>query len=163
MITRTSDRRRLDYVRHDTTGLFVALNVADGAVISSIHRKHCSVEFKKFLDKFAKTVPEHLDVHVVCDNSATHKHPSLQAWLGKHPRFHMYFTPTYFSWISRGERLFVEMARELLPRSHHRSVQALEKGLRGWVKEWDEVPNPFIWNKNCRGNPRFHRPIHEAN
>lgn len=150
MLPGTPERRAHDYVRHGTTSLFAALNVADGTVISSIHRKHRSVEFKKFLVKIDKTVPGDLDVHVLCDNYATHKHPTIQSWLGKHPRFHMHFTPTYSSWINQVERLFAEVTRELLQRSDHRSVQALEKDLRNWVKAWNENPKPFIWTKTAQ-------------
>ena len=143
------ERRTHDYVRHGTTSLFAAMNVADGTVISSVHRRHRSVEFKKFLIKIDKNVPAHLTVHVVCDNYSTHKHPSVKAWLEKHPRFHMHFTPTYSSWINQVERLFAEVTRDLLQRSDHRSVQALEKDLRDWVKAWNEDPKPFIWTKTA--------------
>ncbi|MFT4166247.1 MAG: IS630 family transposase [Microlunatus sp.] len=143
------ERRTHDYVRHGTTSLFAALNVADGTVISSVHRRHRSVEFKKFLAKIDKTVPEHLDIHVVCDNYSTHKHPTVKTWLAKHPRFHMHFTPTYSSWINQVERLFAEVTRGLLQRSDHRSVQALEKDLRNWVTAWNENPKPFIWTKTA--------------
>ncbi|AIK84094.1 endonuclease DDE [Corynebacterium glutamicum] len=149
MMSGTPERRAHDYVRHGTTSLFAALNVADGTVISSIHRKHRSVEFKKFLVKIDKTVPEGLDVHVICDNYATHKHPTIQTWLAKHPRFHMHFTPTYSSWLNQVERLFAEVTRELLQRSDHRSVQALEKDLRDWVRAWNEDPQPFVWTKTA--------------
>lgn len=73
-------------------------------MISSIHRRHRAVEFGKFLTKIDKTVPEDLNVHVVCDNYATYKHPTIQSWLGKHPRFHTHFTPRYSSWINQVER-----------------------------------------------------------
>jgi transposase len=149
MMPGTPERRSHDYVRHGTTSLFAALNVTDGTVISSIHRKHRSVEFKKFLVKIDKTVPDHLDVHVVCDNYSTHKHPIVKNWLAKRPRFHMHFTPTYSSWINQVERLFAEVTRELLQRSDHRSVQALEKDLREWVKAWNANPKPFIWTKTA--------------
>lgn len=149
MMPGTPERRAHYYVRHGTTSLFAALNVADGTVISSIHRKHRSIEFKKFSVKIDKTVPENRDVHVICDNYATHKHPTIITWLGKHPRFHMHFTPTYSSWINQVERLFAEVTRELLQRSDHRSVQALEKDLRNWVKAWNEDPQPFIWTKTA--------------
>lgn len=145
----TPERRSHDYVRHGTTSLFAALNVADGTVISSIHRRHRAAEFKKFLAKIDKNVPEHLDVHVVCDNYATHKHPTVKTWLAKHPRSYMHFTPTYSSWINQVERVFAEVTRELLQRSDHRSVQALEKDLRAWVKAWNENPQPFIWTKTA--------------
>ncbi|WP_026533703.1 IS630 family transposase, partial [Arthrobacter sp. H14] len=149
MMPGTPERRTHDYVRHGTTSLFAALNVTDGTVISSIHRRHRAVEFKKFLTKIDKNVPEHLDVHVVCDNYSTHKHPSVKNWLEKHPRFHMHFTPTYSSWINQVERVFAEVTRDLLQRSDHRSVQALEKDLRSWVKAWNVDPQPFIWTKTA--------------
>ncbi len=143
------EKRTHDYFRHGTTSLFAAMNVADGTVIASTHRRHRAVEFKKFLQKIDQQVPEHLDVHVVCDNYGTHKSPTVTTWLGKHPRFHMHFTPTYSSWINQVERLFAEVTRELLQRSDHRSVQALEKDLRDWVKAWNENPKPFIWTKTA--------------
>ena len=149
MMPGVPERRTHDYVRHGTTSLFAAMNVADGTVIASTHRRHRAVEFKKFLTKIDKTVPEHLDVHVVCDNSSTHKHPSVKTWLAAHPRFHMHFTPTYSSWINQVERLFAEVTRDLLQRSDHRSVQALEKDLRAWVTAWNENPKPFIWTKTA--------------
>lgn len=149
MTVGTAERRSHDYVRHGTTSLFAALNVSDGTVISSVHRRHRAVEFKKFLTKIDKTVPAHLDVHVVCDNYSTHKHPTIGNWLTKRPRFHMHFTPTYSSWINQVERLFAEVTRDLLQRSDHRSVQALEKDLRQWVKAWNEDPKPFIWTKTA--------------
>lgn len=143
------EKRTHDYVRHGTTSLFAAMNIADGTVISSTHRRHRAVEFKKFLQKIDNEVPSHLDVHVVCDNYGTHKSPSVTAWIEKHPRFHMHFTPTYSSWINQVERLFAEVTRDLLQRSDHRSVQALEKDLRDWVKAWNEDPKPFIWTKTA--------------
>ncbi len=143
------EKRTHDYFRHGTTSLFAAMNVEDGTVIASTHRRHRAVEFKKFLVKIDHNVPEHLDVHVVCDNYGTHKHPTVNTWLDKHPRFHMHFTPTYSSWINQVERLFAEITRDLLQRSDHRSVQALEKDLRNWVAGWNENPKPFIWTKTA--------------
>jgi transposase len=138
------EKRTHDYFRHGTTSLFAAMNVEDGTVIASTHRRHRATEFKKFLAKIDQNVPEHLDIHVVCDNYGTHKHPTVKTWLEKHPRFHMHFTPTYSSWINQVERLFAEVTRDLLQRSDHRSVQALEKDLRNWVKAWNENPKPFV-------------------
>ena len=143
------EKRTHDYFRHGTTSLFAAMNVEDGTVIASTHRRHRATEFKKFLAKIDQTVPEHLDIHVVCDNYGTHKHPTVKTWLEKRPRFHMHFTPTYSSWINQVERLFAEVTRDLLQRSDHRSVQALEKDLRNWVKAWNENPKPFIWTKTA--------------
>ena len=143
------EKRTHDYVRHGTTSLFAALNVADGTVISSTHRRHRAIEFRKFLTKIESQVPESLTVHVICDNYGTHKSPTVTAWLAKHPRFHMHFTPTYSSWINQVERLFAEVTRDLLQRSDHRSVQALEKDLRDWVRAWNQNPKPFVWTKTA--------------
>lgn len=143
------ERRTHDYVRHGTTSLFAAFNTADGSVISSIHRRHRAVEFRKFLAKIDATVPDHLDVHLVCDNYGTHKAPTITAWLAAHPRFHMHFTPTYSSWINQVERFFAYVTADLLTRSDHRSVQALEADIRAWVKAWNENPKPFIWTKTA--------------
>ena len=143
------EKRTHDYFRHGTTSLFAAMNVADGTVIASTHRRHRATEFKKFLAKIDQQVPAELEVHVICDNYGTHKHPTVNTWLMRHPRFHMHFTPTYSSWINQVERLFAEVTRDLLQRSDHRSVQALEKDLRNWVTAWNEHPKPFIWTKTA--------------
>lgn len=143
------EKRTHDYVRHGTTSLFAALNITDGVVISATHRRHRAVEFRKFLTKIDTEVPEDLDVHLVCDNCATHKHPTVTRWLRAHPRFTMHFTPTYSSWLNQVERLFAEVTRDLLQRSDHRSVQALEADLRDWVKTWNDNPKPFIWTKTA--------------
>ena len=153
-------KRTHDYVRHGTTSLGVppleapsggvaAFNTADGTVLSSIHRRHRAIEFKKFLTKIDVEVPNELQVHLVCDNYATHKAPSVKKWLDAHPRFHMHFTPTYSSWINQVERFFAYVTADLLQRSDHRSVQALEKDIRNWVKGWNENPKPFIWTKSA--------------
>jgi len=86
------EKRTHDYLRHGTTSLFAAFNTADGTVISSLHRRHRTIEFKKFLGKIDAGVPEHLDVHLVCDNYGTHKTPAITNWLKRHPRFHMHYT-----------------------------------------------------------------------
>ncbi len=143
------EKRTHDYVRHGTTSLFAAFNTADGTVISSLHRRHRTVEFKKFLTKIDREVPDHLDVHLVCDNYGTHKSPAIIAWLAAHPRFHIHYTPTYSSWINQVERWFAYLTLQLLQRSDHRSVQALEKDIRGWVKTWNDNPKPFIWTKTA--------------
>jgi transposase/transcriptional regulator with XRE-family HTH domain len=143
------ERRTHDYVRHGTTSLFAALNTADGTVISSLHRRHRAVEFRKFLAKIDAAVPEHLEVHLVCDNYGTHKSPTVTAWLQRHPRFHMHFTPTYSSWINQVERFFAYVTTDLLQRSDHRSVQALEADIRRWIKAWNDDPRPFVWTKTA--------------
>jgi transposase/transcriptional regulator with XRE-family HTH domain len=143
------EKRTHDYVRHGTTSLFAALNTADGTVISSLHRRHRAVEFRKFLAKIDAAVPEHLEVHLVCDNYGTHKSPTVTAWLERHPRFHMHFTPTYSSWINQVERFFGYVTTDLLQRSDHRSVQALEADIRRWIKAWNDDPRPFVWTKTA--------------
>jgi transposase len=95
------ERRTHDYVRHGITTLFAALNVATGEITGSIHRRHRAAEFKKFLTKLDNTVPTDLDIHLICDNYATHKSPTITGWLARHPRFHMHFTPTYSSWLNQ--------------------------------------------------------------
>ncbi len=143
------EKRSHDYVRHGTTSLFAAFNTADGTVISSLHRRHRSIEFKKFLTKIDQQVPADLDVHLICDNYGTHKHPSIKRWLAAHSRFQMHFTPTYSSWINQVERFFAYVTADLLQRSDHRSVQALEADIRAWVKNWNKDPKPFIWTKTA--------------
>jgi transposase len=143
------EKRTHDYVRHGTTTLFAALNTADRSVISSLHRKHRAAEFRRFLAKIDSQVPEGLDVHLICDNYQTHKTPAVRNWLAAHPRFHMHFTPTYSSWLNQVERFFGFVTEDLLRRSDHRSVQALEADIRNWVKAWNEKPTPFIWTKTA--------------
>ena len=143
------EKRTHDYVRHGTTSLFAAFNTADGSVISSMHRRHRTIEFKKFLTKIDTQVPDHLDVHLVCDNYGTHQSPAIKTWLAAHPRFHMHYTPTYSSWINQVERWFAYLTDDLLRRSDHRSVQALENDIRAWTKAWNENPKPFIWTKTA--------------
>ena len=143
------EKRTHDYVRHGTTSLFAAFNTKDGSVISSMHRRHRAVEFKKFLAKIDAQVPDHLQVHLICDNYGTHKTPAITRWLAAHPRFHMHFTPTYSSWINQVERFFGFVTADLLQRSDHRSVRALEADIRTWVKAWNENPRPFIWTKTA--------------
>jgi transposase len=143
------EKRTHDYVRHGTTSLFAAFNTADGTVISSLHRRHRTIEFKKFLTRIDAEVPTDLDVHLVCDNYGTHKTPAITKWLTAHPRFHVHYTPTYSSWLNQVERWFAYLTDDLLRRGDHRSVQALEKDIRAWVKAWNENPKPFIWTKTA--------------
>jgi transposase len=143
------ERRTHDYLRHGITTLFAALDVATGEVIGSIHRRHRAVAFTKFLVKLDKHVPADLDVHLICDNYSTHKHPTVQRWLAAHPRFHMHFTPTYSSWLNQVERWFGLLTDKQLRRGAHRSVQALEKDIRAWMEQWNTNPKPFTWIKTA--------------
>jgi transposase len=143
------ERRTHDYVRYGITTLFAALNVATGEVTGSIHRRHRAVEFKKFLIKLDTDTPADLDVHLICDNYATHKAPAVAKWLDGHPRFHMHHTPTYSSWLNQVERWFGLLTDKQLRRGTHRSIQALEKDIRDWIKNWNENPKPFAWTKTA--------------
>jgi transposase len=98
-----AERRTHDYKRHGTTSLFAALDVASGKVIGELHRRHRSTEFRKFLDRIDAEVATELEVHVILDNSSTHKTPIIHRWLLRHPRFQLHFTPTYSSWINQVE------------------------------------------------------------
>ena len=141
--------RTHDYVRHGITTLFAALNVATGEITGSIHRRHRTIEFKKFLTKLDKDTPADLDVHLICDNYVTHESPAVAKWLAEHPRFHMHFTPTYSSWLNQVERWFGLLTDKQLRRGTHRSIQALEKDIRDWIKNWNDNPKPFAWTKTA--------------
>jgi transposase len=143
------ERRSHDYVRHGITTLFAAFNIADGTVISELHRRHRASEFKKFLTTIDKAVPADLDIHLICDNYGTHKTPAIKAWLAAHPRVKIHFTPTGSSWINQVERWFAFLTDQLLRRGVHTSVAALEKDIREWIKTWNEDPRPFVWRKTA--------------
>jgi transposase len=143
------ERRSHDYVRHGTTSLFAAFNIADGTVISELHRRHRAAEYLKFLRAIDKAVPAELDVHIVCDNLATHKTPAVNEWIARHPRFHAHFTPTGSSWINQVERWFAYLTTQMLQRGVHKSVQALEGDVRDWVQQWNADPRPFVWKKTA--------------
>jgi transposase len=143
------ERRTHDYVRNGITSLFAAFNIADGTVISELHRQHRASEFKKFLTTIDKTVPEGLDIHLVCDNYGTHKTPAIKAWLGRHPRVHLHFVPTGSSWLNQVERWFGFLTDQMIRRGAHKSVQALEADIRSWIASWNEDPKPFVWKKTA--------------
>jgi transposase len=143
------ERRTHDYQRHGITSLFAAFNIADGTVIGQTHRRHRHQEFLKFLKKIDKNVPAELDIHIVCDNYATHKTPEVREWLARRPRFRMHFTPTGSSWINQVERWFGYLTAQMLRRGVHKSVQALEADLRTWIDTWNDNPRPFAWAKTA--------------
>jgi transposase/transcriptional regulator with XRE-family HTH domain len=143
------ERRTHDYYRHGITSLFAAFNIADGTVISQLHRRHRATEFKKFLIAIDKAVTAELDVHLVADNYGTHKTPEIQAWLTRHPRFHVHFTPTGSSWINQVERWFGLLTDKLIRRGVHTSVQALEQDIQDWIRTWNANPRPFTWVKTA--------------
>lgn len=118
----TPARMTHDYVRHGTTSLFAALDTATGSVISQHYRRHRHQEFLKFLKTIDKNTPAELDLHLICDNYATHKTPAVKKWLLHHPRFHLHFTPTSASWLNLVARWFAELTNRKLRRSAHHSV-----------------------------------------
>ena len=143
------ERRTHDYVRHGTTNLYAALDVASGRVITDMTDKHRAVEFRSFLNLINRSVPEDLDVHLVVDNYATHKTPEIKRWLVRHPRFHLHFTPTYSSWLNLIERWFAELTNKWLRRGTHRSTKELESAITAWVDNWNDEPKPFVWHKTA--------------
>jgi transposase len=143
------ERRTHDYYRHGITSLFAAFNIADGTVISELHRRHRAIEFRKFLVTIDKAVPTDLDVHLVCDNYATHNTPEIRTWLARRPRFHVHFTPTGSSWMNQVERWFGLLTDKLIRRGVHTSVQALENEIREWIATWNNNPRPFTWTKTA--------------
>ena len=108
-------------------------------MISQLRRHHRAAEFKKFLARIDKAVPAGLEVHLVCDNLATHKTPVIQAWLARHPRFRLHFTPTGSSWINQVERWFGFLTDQMIRRGVHKSVQALEADIRAWIENWNRT------------------------
>ena len=142
-------RRTHDYYRHGITSLFAAFNIADGTVISELHRRHRAIEFRKFLTAIDKAVPAGLGVHLVCDNYATHNTAEIKTWLARHPRFHVHFTPTGSSWMNQVERWFGLLTDKLIRRGVHTSVPALENDIKDWIATWNESPRPFTWTKTA--------------
>jgi transposase len=126
-----------------------ALNVATGQVIASHHRQHRQQEFLKFLKAIDAATPAGLDLHLICDNYATHKTPAVKNWLLRHPRFHIHFVPTSSSWLNLVERWFAELTNRKLRRSAHRSVRDLEADIQAWIQAWNDDPRPFVWTKTA--------------
>jgi len=149
------ERRTHDYARHGVTSLFAAFNIADGTVISELHRQHRAVEFKKFLIAIDKAVPAGLDVHLICDNLATHKTPAIRDWLARHPRFELHFTPTGSSWINQVERWFGFLTDQMIRRGVHKSVQALEKRRPRLDPDLEPEPQAVYVDKDRRGDPEL--------
>jgi transposase len=138
-----------DYTRHGTTDLYAALDIASGKVIAQMTARHRAIEFKRFLQLIDTQVPAELAVHVICDNSSTHKTPTISRWLVAHPRFHLHFTPTYSSWLNLVERWFSELTTRWLRRGTHRSVPQLKRSIQSWIDTWNQDPRPFVWTKTA--------------
>ena len=143
------ERRSHDYVRHGTTDLFAALDVATGEVLGKCYPKHRALEFKKFLVEIDLAVPSELNVHVVLDNLATHKTPAIKRWLSKRPRFQLHFTPTHASWMNMVERFFGLLTEHALRRGSHSSVSQLRTAIHDYLDAHNDEPKPFTWTKSA--------------
>ena len=139
-----------DYKRHGTTTLFAALNVLDGQVIAQCQERHRHIEWLKFLRQIDRETPQDKALHLIADNYATHKHPAVQAWLAKHPRFNMHFTPTSASWMNMVERFFRDITVNRLRRGVFASVPELVTAIDEYVAHHNHKPKPFIWTKTAR-------------
>ena len=142
------ERRSHDYKRHGTLSLFAALDVATVKIIGKCFARHRAREFLKFLREIENHVPLDLDVHLVMDNSSTHKTPVIRRWLARHPRWHSHFTPTSASWLNQVERFFAELTEKQIRREVHRSTHELERAIHGYIEVNDD-PKPFRWIKSA--------------
>jgi transposase len=149
MLPGTPERATHDYRRAGTSSLYAALDLTTGKVIGRLHSRHRAIEFKQFLQTLDREVPATLDVHLVLDNSSTHKTPAIQRWLAAHPRFVLHFTPTSSSSLNLVERWFAELTSKLLRRGAHRSVRQLNADIRAWIDSWNDSPRPFVWTKTA--------------
>lgn len=134
-----------DYKRNGTTTLFAALNVLNGQVIGQCQQRHTHVEWLQFLKKIDRETPKDKTLHLIADNYATHKHPVVQDWLAKHPRFHMHFTPTSASWLNMVERFFRSISTDRLARGVFRSVPELIAAINEYIATHNQNPKPFVW------------------
>ena len=139
------ERQTHDYERHGTTTLFAALDVAVGKVIGQCQPRHRHQEFLRFLEKIDAATPANTPIHLILDNYGTHKHPEVNSWFGKHPRYHVHFTPTSASWLNQVERWFAEITRTRIRRGTFRSVRDLEKAIRDYIRANNKDPKPFQW------------------
>jgi transposase len=147
-----------DYVRHGTTSLFAALEVASGKVHGRCYPRHTHVEFIDFLKTLAKRYGSR-ELHLICDNYGTHKHPKVTEWLKEHPNFHLHFTPTSASWLNLVERWFGLITSQAIRRGSFDSVKSLEKAIARYMAEWNEKPRPFRWTKSAAAIKRSIRNV----
>lgn len=134
-----------DYVRHGTTTLFAALDLLDGTVLAQCRKRHRHQEFLGFLRAIDKAVPAGLDIHVILDNYATHKHPKVKAWLAARPRWHLHFIPTYSSWLNLVERFFAHISDKAIRRGSFHSVRDLVGKIDHFVTHYNQTCKPFVW------------------
>jgi transposase len=138
-----------DYKRNGTTTLFAALNMLDGKVIGTCMPRHRHREFLRFLGLIDQQTPAGLDLHLIVDNYATHKTPTVKRWLKAHPRFHLHFTPTSASWLNMVERFFAEITRKRIRRGAFKSVAELKSSIMQYLENHNADPKPFIWTKSA--------------
>lgn len=138
-------RQTHDYTRHGTTTLFAALNMLDGTVIGDCMPRHRHQEFLRFLQIIDTKTPTDLDLHLIVDNYGTHKHPSVQRWLQRHPRFHLHFIPTSSSWLNMVERWFVEISRKQIRRGSFKNVKELINIIKQYIESHNQNPKVFTW------------------
>ena len=143
------ERRTHDYKRHGTTSLFAALELKTSRLIGQLHRRHRSVEFRKFLDVIEAQMPASLDIHLILDHYGTHKTATIRKWFAKRPRFHVHYTPTYGSWINLVERWFAELTNKRIRRGVFRSVKELEVAIREYIEVHNQDPKPFVWTRTA--------------
>jgi transposase len=142
-------RQSHDYERHGVTSLFAALDVASGVTISNCYRRHRHQEFLRFLNDIDANLPCRFEVHLVMDNYGTHKVRKVKAWLTRHPRYHVHFTPTSGSWLNLVERLFAEVTQRCVRRGSHTAVRALEKAMLDYLDRRNRDPKPFVWTADA--------------
>ena len=159
-----------DYKRHGTTTLFAAMSMLDGSVISRCAQRHRHIEWLDFLRQINRETPKDKELHLVCDNYATHKHPKVKEWLEKHPRFHVHFTPSSASWRNMVERFFRSISTDRLERGVFRSVPELIAAIEEYIVVHNQNPKPFVWTakandilqKVIRANRRLGSKKNEA-
>jgi transposase len=144
-----AERQTHDYIRHGTTSLFAALDIATGFVIGKCYKRHRSKEFLSFLKDIDRAVEPNLDVHLILDNYAIHKTKQVKAWLARRPHWHVHFTPTSASWINQIERWFAELTRKKIKRGVHTSVRELERDIQSFIDIHNENPKPYKWVKSA--------------
>ena len=134
-----------DYIRHGTTTFFGALHAATGEVIARCAKRHRHQEYLTFQRLIDREVPAALDIHLIADNYATHKHAKVRAWLARHPRFHVHFAPTYSSWINQVERWFGLISQQAIKRGSFTSVSDLVRCIHAFTGEYNQHASPFVW------------------
>lgn len=159
-----------DYIRHGTTTLFAALDYIEGHVLKRTEDRHTHVEWLRFLKQIDRETPAGVTLHLIVDNYSTHKHEKVKAWLKKHPRFNMHFTPTSSSWLNLVERFFGEITRECIRDGSFESVRQLEQSIHKYIDERNESPKPYRWvaegetilDKINRARKKLNKPIYKT-